>query len=240
MQIWRNSIRMENSSAEVGDSSETGLEEWIIRRAVLEDARQVAEILAQAFPSLYESTFGVRGEIESADFLFRLYLAGNLTLGDTLLYVAKDRVLGVAILHAEGYIGKGDLWKFREIARSSLGLFRGARAFFGGIAANLLLARRIPHAPDLIYIEGLAVRDGFRNQGIGSKLLEEVERQARNRGLSRIALHVLNRNTGAHKLYLRTGFKPWGKTPESDAPQDAPLSPPWAAMLMVRNLGEIE
>ena len=206
-----------------------------IRLANVGDMKEIAEILAEAFPTLYESTLGVRGKAESAFLLHQLYSGGHLTLEDTHLFVSQGRISGVAVLHAKGLIGRGSPWDFGRLVYRHLGLFRGGRAFFGGLAANLLLAKRIPHAPDLVYIEALAVQETCRGQGIGTLLLAEAERLSRERGRSRIALHVLHRNLGAYRLYRRLGFLPWDKKVELPSPE-TPLSPPWATLLMVRNL----
>ncbi len=203
----------------------------VVRRASISDARAVAEILAEAFPQLYQSTLGTRTDSEATELLFSLYAAEHLSLEDTHLFVRDEKVLGIVILHTGMSIGRGDARSFARILFYQFGLFRSVRALFGGLGANYFLAKRIPHAPDLIYIEGLAVREAHRGRGIGSRLLEEAERQTRLKRGGRVALHVLHRNTAARRLYERVGFKPWHESPQTNKnPQT------WSAFLMVKSV----
>jgi ribosomal protein S18 acetylase RimI-like enzyme len=45
--------------------------------------------------------------------------------------------------------------------------------------------------------------------GVGTALLEELERRARARGCSKITLEVHDSNEGAKRLYARFGFEGW-------------------------------
>ena len=208
-----------------------------VRRAETTDSREIAEILAEAFPPLYHSTFGTRSPAESVELIVRLYSAGHLSLEDTHLFVREERVLGIVILHTGRSIGRGDIWSFMKILFGQMGLIRGVRAFCGGLGANYILAKRIPHAPDLVYIEGIAVRESHRGQGIGSQLLAEAERQTRLKRGSRIALHVLHRNPSARRLYERVGFKPWHEGRSSQQAAALNRNPNgWSTLLMVKSL----
>ena len=57
------------------------------------------------------------------------------------------------------------------------------------------------------YISNLAVKDSYRRQGVGKKLLEKCEQIAWNWGYREIRLHVLYNNRSAQKLYLSKGYK---------------------------------
>ena len=48
-----------------------------------------------------------------------------------------------------------------------------------------------------------------RGEGIGSRLLDELERRARERGCCKITLEVHDANVDAKRLYERSGFGPW-------------------------------
>lgn len=56
------------------------------------------------------------------------------------------------------------------------------------------------------YICAMAVFEQFRGMGIGTKLLEIAEQQAKERGLSQLSLLVFEQNEGAVRLYERNGF----------------------------------
>ena len=55
-------------------------------------------------------------------------------------------------------------------------------------------------------IQGLAVADEVRGQGVGRALVRAVVAQARRQGALRITLRVLGHNTPARKLYESEGF----------------------------------
>ena len=61
----------------------------------------------------------------------------------------------------------------------------------------------------LLNIHDLAVLPGFRGRGVGSALLKEVERRARERDCCRITLEVHDTNVGAKRLYEASGFGRW-------------------------------
>jgi GNAT superfamily N-acetyltransferase len=56
----------------------------------------------------------------------------------------------------------------------------------------------------------LFVEEELRSHGIGSRLLQEVERLARERGQPRIALGVATNNPRARALYERRGYRDAG------------------------------
>ena len=57
-------------------------------------------------------------------------------------------------------------------------------------------------------VDALVVAARHRGQGIGNLLLAEAERLTRERGLSRMMLHVIEGNDGAAEAYRKFGFKP--------------------------------
>lgn len=60
-----------------------------------------------------------------------------------------------------------------------------------------------------VNIHDLAVLPDFRSRGIGRALLDNVEREARERGCCRVTLEVHDTNTGAKRLYRDAGFGSW-------------------------------
>lgn len=68
---------------------------------------------------------------------------------------------------------------------------------------HLSLADKIPNA---VYIESLAVLSAYRGLGIGSKLLEFVEKQAREKFIHSIVAHVHVDNVHAQEWYAKKGF----------------------------------
>jgi len=74
----------------------------------------------------------------------------------------------------------------------------------GWIEASIV--RRLQAAPHAL-IGGLVVKDGMRGLGVGKRLCAEVEAWSRNKGLT--VLRVTSRSTreGAHRFYLREGYR---------------------------------
>ena len=60
-----------------------------------------------------------------------------------------------------------------------------------------------------VNLHDLAVLPGHRGRGIGSELLAEVERRARELGACKVTLEVHDTNRGAKRLYEAVGFGPW-------------------------------
>lgn len=58
----------------------------------------------------------------------------------------------------------------------------------------------------LVNVHDLAVRDGWRGQRIGERMLDLVETIARERGAVKLTLEVLSGNAKAQALYQRFGF----------------------------------
>jgi GNAT superfamily N-acetyltransferase len=62
------------------------------------------------------------------------------------------------------------------------------------------------HARPLVNVHDLAVAPGKRGQGIGARLLEAVERKARELGCCKLTLEVQENNDEARRVYARAGF----------------------------------
>ena len=59
---------------------------------------------------------------------------------------------------------------------------------------------------DEIHINNVALRPGYRGQGMGTALMHHVMRAARELGAKRATLEVRASNAGALRLYERLGF----------------------------------
>lgn len=72
--------------------------------------------------------------------------------------------------------------------------------------------------PGSHYVSALAVAEGARDAGIGSRLLEAVNEQARAAGEKRLSVDHFERNEGAGRLYRRLGFEEIDRRPVVPAP----------------------
>lgn len=68
-------------------------------------------------------------------------------------------------------------------------------------------------APDTWYICGVAVLPAYRAHGIGTRLLEIAQEQARQQGYDRLSLVVFEENTAAIRLYRRLGYETVKRAP---------------------------
>lgn len=59
------------------------------------------------------------------------------------------------------------------------------------------------------YISDLFVKEGFRGQGIGSKLTNEALKWFRGKGIRHVSLHVLEKNRRPQSIYRKWGFFPF-------------------------------
>lgn len=73
-------------------------------------------------------------------------------------------------------------------------------------------------AKPLVNVHDLVVSPNHRNRGIGQKLLEAVEEQARRRGCVGLTLEVLGDNKPAQRLYHKCGFVGGGAIEPAHAP----------------------
>ncbi len=76
---------------------------------------------------------------------------------------------------------------------------------------------------DEVHVTNVAVRPDLRNQGIATRLVEEVLRHARNETMRYCTLEVRKSNECARDLYRRLGFEARGIRPKyySDNNEDA-------------------
>lgn len=63
------------------------------------------------------------------------------------------------------------------------------------------------------YITVASVLSESRGQGVGGALLAEADRLATEAGCDTVSLLVGSFNTGAHRLYTRSGFTEWARRP---------------------------
>ena len=61
-------------------------------------------------------------------------------------------------------------------------------------------------AGEQFWIQGIAVRDDMQGKGIGTKLLEHIEKFGREKGVEYITLNTGFKRTAAHAFYERNGY----------------------------------
>lgn len=74
-----------------------------------------------------------------------------------------------------------------------------------GLAIVSLREEMLSHEPSS-HLEVLAVSDKVHRQGLGQRLVEQCETEAKVRGAKSMTLHVFANNTRARTLYEKLGF----------------------------------
>lgn len=95
-----------------------------------------------------------------------------------------------------------------------------------GSAAGLVV---LETEPDHLMIFSIAVAPAFQGQGLGRRLLDFAERQARAAGVAELRLYTNGKMTRNIALYLHCGYKETGR-------QDNPARPGWVRVDMAKPL----
>ena len=91
-------------------------------------------------------------------------------------------------------------------------------------------------APDEFYVDGVAVVDDMRGQGIGSGLFTRLEKRAQQEGIRKLSLDVIDTNPRAKTLYTKLGFVAIKQ--RTPAPLNWFIELPFnSATLMVKTIG---
>lgn len=152
-----------------------------------------------------EEAFGEQNRMVVPDpearvaFMRRVIAARNV-----IVATREDELLGLVGVCTRGDPHPGGLietsWDPRPHV-DLLGWTGAAWAVWG-----LRLGTRSPKA-DEVYVEGLAVSSASRGQGIGTRLLAEVDTLARAHGKRYVRLDVADTNPRAQALYERLGYR---------------------------------
>jgi predicted N-acetyltransferase YhbS len=72
---------------------------------------------------------------------------------------------------------------------------------------EISIEQRLQSSPCTL-IGGLVVKEGFRGQQIGLRLCERSEAWSWEHGISTVRVTSRSTRTGAHRFYLRNGYRP--------------------------------
>ncbi|MDP2928879.1 MAG: GNAT family N-acetyltransferase [Candidatus Omnitrophota bacterium] len=177
-----------------------------MRKGRPEDANHFSELIILTSPHLMPILFGSKVKKLMAElFPHRRHYYSF----DRSFFVEVDgETAGMAQLH------KINLRR-REKIRMSLLLVKYLNWRLPMKIFNLLKSERMVSLAigNDCYLSNVAVYPQFRSLGLGTKLLERVEEEARSIGKKRIVLHAETHNTRAISLYERLGYKIEQKTP---------------------------
>jgi len=178
----------------------------LVRKGRPEDAAHFSELVILTSPHLMPILFGSKvKKLMAKLFPHRRHYYSF----DRSFFVEVDgETAGMAQLH------KINLRR-REKIRMSLLLMKYLNWRLPTKIFNLLKSERMVSLAigNDCYLSNVAVYPRFRSLGLGTKLLERVEEEARSIGKKRIVLHAETHNTRAISLYERLGYKIEQKVP---------------------------
>ena len=164
------------------------------RRMTGADARQVGELLALSFPDKLRAMLPRRRASTA-------FLLGDVMLDSGDVWVADDDGIAGVICFQDArrpWFTHSD----RRTLRRYLPLGEAFRA-----AAFMTVFHAVSFPGDELYVDTVAVHPARRRRGVGDALMRFAAAEARRRGRRSLSLYCVRRNTGAHALYLRHGFR---------------------------------
>jgi len=157
------------------------------------------ETLRNEAAQLYDEAFGAKFAIAVPNQAQRLHLlADSFCLPFAVGAIAHGRLVGLAGFQTP----QGALTKRMTAAK----LFQHFNIFRATWAAMVfsLYERKSENAE--LLMDGIAVAQDLRGQGIGTKLLNELKKYAHDNGFLQIRLDVIDTNLAARRLYAHQGF----------------------------------
>ena len=149
---------------------------------------------------LYDQAFGEKFALAIPDKDRRIrVLSDSLILSFAVAAISNAELVGLAGFQTR----QGSLTNGMKLKKSNehLGLWGRLRA-----SVIFSLYSRKP-GPNELLMDGIAVADGMRGRGIGSRLLKALKMYAQDHSYGQIRLDVIDTNPRARKLYERRGFQ---------------------------------
>jgi RimJ/RimL family protein N-acetyltransferase len=111
-------------------------------------------------------------------------------------------------------------WLGKHLADIEKGVVIGvAGEVDGKIVANSEVRRGIGKRSHVGTL-GIAIRDGYRDLGIGTKIMQVLIEESKKAGLQLLRLTVFDSNLRAKHVYKKVGFREVGKIPRAIRHQD--------------------
>ncbi len=165
----------------------------------IEYVRGLPESLRQEAAQLYDAAFGAKIAVAVRRPAARIDLISKSLLPPfAIAAISNNRLVGIAGFHTSAGSLTGGM-NYKQLI-SNLGLFQGNWA-----ALVFSLYERKP-SPNELLMDGIAVIPQMRGQGIGARLLSELNTFARQQGYNKIRLDVIDTNPAAKRLYENNGF----------------------------------
>lgn len=149
---------------------------------------------------IYDEAFGAKLGIAIRRKEHRVALLRNgFQLSHAITALEGEYLVGLAGFCTQQTSLTGGI-TYRSILKE-VGFFKGQKA---AIVLGLFERKALENE---LMLDGIAVSEEYRGQGVGSALFDALIDYAKNEGFERIRLDVIDTNPDAHRLYERLGFK---------------------------------
>jgi len=170
-----------------------------IRKGSLYDAKDFADLIILSAPSFLSTLYGNKVK----NILINLFVKGNNLFGFHHTYFAE-------IVHNKAGMILGYDWqlKRREDLQTGLLLLKNMGVdFFKRLHSFIKSKNTVGWVYEKeYYISNVAVYPKYRGMGIGTSLIDKVEKEAQHCGANRLSLDVETENMNAINLYKKLGF----------------------------------
>lgn len=157
------------------------------------DRLKAAALYANAFKRKFVHLIGNEDQVSAL-------LEKGLDPNCCMAYYLEDQLVGLAGFH----VGKHALVKISlSDFISEFGLFKG---LIKGLLSGIVFHRK-PVVEIELLMDGIAVHQNFRGQGVGSKLFNALFEWTKKNAYKAIHLDVIDENPKAKALYERLGFE---------------------------------
>lgn len=178
-----------------------------IRQAYPNEAAQIAPLVHAAVGDIADELANSRDEDKVHDLLAHLIKCKDTRVGYGFIDVAEVNgvVGGVAVSYSGGIMEAANEPTFRFLHRYHDGASKP-------IQKNVLPLLKVKEAEeDEYYLDSLAVHPRFRGRGLGTALLNHVQKKAKKNGYKKTSLLVEHGNMNAYRLYRKIGYKAAGE-----------------------------
>jgi ribosomal protein S18 acetylase RimI-like enzyme len=166
---------------------------------------KIAELICETDRDIFNFLF--ENKPIAAHKLSKLVIAGGNSLGHEHIVVAQknDKIVGILLYsYGKGHHKLSEL----KVLFKNLHFIDVLKFILIDLKDYLILSDLNEHD---FYLAGVAVDEKCRGKGVGTKILEKAIKMAQRRESPRLVLDVALSNTGAKKLYEKTGFKVFNK-----------------------------
>lgn len=168
------------------------------------DAMLAVPLIISSGPAAFDYIFADSTSQQTAPFVSKAFVQGGMELGYDV---------HTAMLLDGHLVAVAGFWHHQQVLRFTLagawqilrhyGFFAGFRVIFRALRLETVVK---PPKKRVAYLGHFGVNPNYQGQRLGTLLIEELIRQARNDGFTTFGLDVSSRNPRAQQLYERLGF----------------------------------